>query len=126
MSSLVFLGLYYPALSISVILVLCNLIFASAQPASLQAPITSKVIPYNHSASPLSSTLSFTIGPELSKVIPYNSSKLELALSSTPSFSVSNASLTFSKDILNGNTSKQEFKNSVVPHTIAVINGEKH
>jgi hypothetical protein len=123
MSSLIFLSLYHPVLSISIILVLWNLTFVYAQPDSLQAPKTSKVIPYNSSTSPLSG--SFTIVPESSKSIPYNSSTLRLPLSSTPSFSVTNASLTFSNQILNGNTSKQ-VKNSIVSHTIAIINGEKH
>jgi hypothetical protein len=80
MSKLIFLGLCYPLFIIFIMLILLNLVFVYAQPHSLQTPITSKVIPYNSSTSPLTST---------------------------SSYSVTNATVTFSKQILNGNTSKQ-------------------
>jgi hypothetical protein len=96
-----------------------NSIFPYVQ--SSNTPITSRVVPHNSSALPLTNKASQIQIPKLSKVVPYNSSALP-PLTNTLSYTTTNATLTFSSLTLNGSTSKQ-FKDSIVHSTSSIIKG---
>lgn len=75
MSELTFLNLCLCAFIILIILAWLNCVlfqFGYAQSANM--PVTSKVIPYNSSAFPLTNKALHILLPKLSKVIPYNTS----------------------------------------------------
>ncbi len=96
-----------------------SMIFGHVQ--SSNTPITTKVIPYNSSALPLTNKASHIEIPKLSKLVPYNFSALP-PLTNTPYYTTTNANLTFGSVTLNGSTSKL-FKDSIVPSTSSIIKG---
>ena len=123
MSVSTFLNLCYSLFIISTFVLIMlasslSIIFAYVQ--SSNTSITSKVVPYNSSALPLTNKGSYIGISKSSKVVPYNSSALPLA--NTPSYTTTNATPTFSSVTLNGSTSKQ-FKDSIVPSTSSIIKG---
>lgn len=90
---------------------------------SANIPITSKVISHNSSVFPLTNSALhiLTSTHPLSKVISYNNRTANST--NTQSFTTTtNATLTFSTVILNGNT-PQKFKNSIVPYTSSILRG---
>jgi hypothetical protein len=104
-------------------------------------PITSKVVPSNFSSTPSNAPI-YQVIPITSKVVPYKFSATPLAIS--PSYTVTNATITFADEIISGlvkkyfsvsivNSSdimitgsvKKEFTHSVVTPTIKTIKGEQ-
>jgi hypothetical protein len=91
---------------------------------SANIPITSKVISHNSSVFPLTNGASriLTSTHPLFKVVSYNNRTANLT--NTQSYTTTtNGTLTFSTVILNGNTSYQQFKNSIVPYTSSILRG---
>jgi hypothetical protein len=97
-----------------------NWVFAYVQGQSSSAPITSRVVPYNSSAFPLTNKLSEIEIPKLSIVVPHTS--LTSPFTNTPSYTTTNTTFTFSSATLNGITSKQS-RDSIVPSTSSIIKG---
>ena len=97
-----------------------NWVFAYVQSQSSSAPITSRVIPYNSSAFPLTNKVSEIEIPKLSIVVPHTS--FTSPFTNTPSYTTTNTTFTFSSATLNGITSKQ-FRDSIVPSTSSLIKG---
>jgi hypothetical protein len=88
---------------------------------SANIPVTSKIISYNSSAFPLTNSALHILTPKLSKVISYNNRTADSTY--TQSYTTTtNGTLTFSRAILNGNTS-QQFKNSIALHTSSILRG---
>jgi hypothetical protein len=97
-----------------------NWVFGYVGGQSSSTPITSRVIPYNSSAFPLTNKVSGVEIPKLSIVVPHTS--LTSPFTITVPYTATNTSLTFSSATLNGITSKQ-FKDSIVPSTSSIIKG---
>jgi hypothetical protein len=91
---------------------------------SANIPITSKVISHNSSVFPLTNSALhiLTSTHPLFKVISYNNRTANST--NTESYTTTtNGTSTFSTVILNGNTSYQQFKNSIVPYTSSILRG---
>lgn len=97
-----------------------NWVFGYVQGQSSSAPITSRVIPYNSSALPLTNKVSEIQIPTLSMVVPHTS--LTSPFTNTPSYTTTNTTFTFSSTTLNGITSKQ-FRDSIVSSMSSIIKG---
>jgi hypothetical protein len=124
-----------------IFLLTLNFTFVYAQLNTLGRPITSKVVPSNFSSTPSNAPI-YQVIPITSKVVPSNFSSTPLAIS--PSYTVTNATITFADEIISGlvkkyfsvsivNSSdimitgsvKKEFTHSVVTPTIKTIKGEQ-
>jgi hypothetical protein len=124
-----------------IFLLTLNFTFVYAQLNTLGRPITSKVVPSNFSSTPSNAPI-YQVIPITSKVVPYRFSATPLAIS--PSYTVTNATITFADEIISGlvkkyfsvsivNSSdimitgsvKKEFTHSVVTPTIKTIKGEQ-
>jgi hypothetical protein len=124
-----------------IFLLTLNFIFVYAQSNTLGRPITSKVVPSNFSSTPSNAPI-YQVIPITSKVVPYKFSATPLAIS--PSYTVTNSTITFTDEIISGlvkkyfsvsivNSSdititgsvKKEFTHSIVTPTIKTIKGEQ-
>jgi hypothetical protein len=97
-----------------------NSVFCYVDGQSSSTPITSRVIPYNSSALPLTNKVSGIEIPKLSIGVPHTS--LTSPFTFTVPYTATNTTFTFSSATLNGITSKQ-FKDSIVPSTSSIIKG---
>lgn len=97
-----------------------NLVFGYVDGQSSSAPITSRVIPYNSSAFPLTNKVSGIEIPKLSIVVPHTT--LTSPFTITVSYTTTNTTFTFSSATLNGITTKH-FKDSIIPSTSSIIKG---